>query len=117
MSFSVGRAYASAPTANACRCASPCAQYRLVEAELRSSSDTVAGRLQVDDDRCRGVLVRSRMCQRRYTQMSIFSTVPPSLRTTLRDVSNDGATVRSSRWVKDDHDFVWTHRDLITSLV
>src|SRR6516162_1627720 len=28
--------------------------------------------------------------------MSIFSTVPPSLRTTLRNASKDGATVRSS---------------------
>src|ERR1035441_9959565 len=34
---------------------------------------------------------------RRRPQMSTLSTDPPSLRTTLRKVSNDGATVRSSR--------------------
>src|SRR6202161_663178 len=34
---------------------------------------------------------------RRRPQMSTLSTDPPSLRTTLRKVSSDGATVRSSR--------------------
>src|ERR1700721_4545504 len=34
---------------------------------------------------------------RRLPQKAAFSTVPPSLRTTLRKVSSDGATVRSSR--------------------
>src|SRR5271166_373500 len=33
---------------------------------------------------------------RRLPQMSTFSTFPPSLRTTLRNASKDGATVRSS---------------------
>ncbi len=42
--------------------------------------------------------------------MSTFSTVPPSFLTTLRNVSSDGAMVRSSRiGVEDDHDFVMAH--------
>src|SRR6185312_11492480 len=37
------------------------------------------------------------VCQAPLPHMSTLSTLPPSLRMTLRNVSNDGATVRSSR--------------------
>src|SRR3984957_12428284 len=40
--------------------------------------------------------LRISYASRRLPQMSTLSTVPPSLRTTLRNVSKDGATVRSS---------------------
>ena len=77
----------------------------------RSSSLTAAGSaVEVDDGVDALGLLVDLVGQPARPQMSTFSTVPPSLRTTVRNWSRDGSDgALLELGVEDDHQFVMTH--------